>query len=93
MAAQTCIRTQHATLSGSTADSVTFSGKGTTLCVTNRHASNTLYFRLGDATAVAAADETYVVLPLTSKIITGGSFGSNVLSIVGTDNPYSAEIF
>lgn len=93
MAAQSCVRTQHATLSGGTADTITFSGEGNVLCVTNRHASNTMYFRFDGTAAVAAADETYVVLPLSSKTVTGGNFGSNTLSVIGTDNPYSVEIF
>jgi hypothetical protein len=56
MAAQTCILSQHATLSGTTADSVAFSGRGSALCVTNRDTTNTLYFTINGVTAVAAAN-------------------------------------
>lgn len=89
MTAQTCIMTQHATLSGTTADTVTFSGSGSSLCITNRDATNTLYFTMNGATAVAAADETYVVLPLQAKVV---RFNGNVISIVGNGGGYSAEI-
>lgn len=96
MAAQTAVNAQHATLSGSTADSVTFSGQGSTLAVTNRHASNVMYFKVigsGASAITAAADDTLVVLAGTTKTITAPCVGSLIVSIVGTDNPYSAEIF
>lgn len=93
MAAQTCIQAQHATLSGSTADSVTFSGVGTELCVTNRDSTNTLYFSVAaGVTAVAAADDTYVVLPLQSKTLAIPCMGNLVISVVANGGGYSAEI-
>jgi hypothetical protein len=91
MAAQTCKVAQHATLSGTTADSVAFSGTGGSLCVTNRDASVTLYFREDGTVAASAADDNYAVLPLQSKII--GHNLSATLSVVGSGNAYSAEIF
>ena len=97
MAAQTAINTQHATLTGTTADSITFSGNGSFLCVTNRDATNTLYFTFNGVTAVAAADETFVVLPLSSKTIGPGRFGGGggnaVVSVVANGGGYSAEIY
>jgi hypothetical protein len=45
MAQQTCIFSQHATLSSTTADTITFSGHGKSLAVTNRDSSVTLYFK------------------------------------------------
>jgi hypothetical protein len=94
MAAQTCVNTQHATLSGTTADSITFTGSGSSLCITNRDTTNTLYFRCDGTTAVAAADETYVVLPLQWKVLDGSKFGGNMsVSVVGNGGGYSAEIF
>jgi hypothetical protein len=68
---------------------VTASGGGAQVAVTNRDASVTLYFRADGTTAVAAADETYVVLPLQTKVISVGL--NRVLSIVGNGNAYSAE--
>jgi hypothetical protein len=93
MAAQTCKYAQHATLSGTTADSVTFTSAvdGGTVSVTNRDASNTLYFTVNGATAVALADETYAVLPLQSFGVSVGPTSALVLSIVGNGNAYSAH--
>jgi len=92
MAAQTCATAQHATLSGSTADSVTFTGNGNTLCVTNRAASASLYFRFDGTTAVADADDTYIVLAGQSKTLSG-HWGKPVISLVGSSNAYSVELF
>ena len=92
MANQSCAVAQHATLSGSTADLITFTGNGNTLCVTNRAASAPLYFRLDGTTAVGAADDTYVVPAGQSKILSG-HFGSPKVSIVGASNDYSVEIY
>lgn len=89
MAAQTCNRAQHATLSGTTADSVTFSAFGSEIAVTNRDASVTLYFRQDGTTAVSAADETYVVLPLQTKVV---PYQRGVVSVVGNGNAYSVEL-
>jgi len=91
MAAQTCVNAQHATLSTTTADSVTFSGTGANIAVTNRDASTTLYFRIDGTTAVSAADETFVVLPLQTKVISAA--GTKVISVVGNGNAYSAELW
>lgn len=91
MAAQTAIRTQHATLSGTTADSVTLSHtSGSELTVTNHDATTTLYFRQDGTTAVAAADETYHVLPLQTKTV---PFQGGVISVVGNGNVYSVETY
>lgn len=51
--AQTCAVAQHATFSTTTADTVAFTGTGSYLCVTNRDATNTVYFRVDGVTAVA----------------------------------------
>lgn len=93
MADQTCVNAQHATLSGTTADSVTFSGSGSDIAVTNRDSSVLLYFRVDGTTAVAAADETFVVLPLQTKILRRRPSGLAVVSIVGNGNSYSAELW
>ncbi len=93
MAAQALIRTQHATLSGTTADTLTFSGHGSTLAVTNHAASGgaNLYFRMDGTTAVSLADETFVVLPQQTKVVPWQARNSTV-SIVGSGNVYSAEL-
>lgn len=92
MAAQTAVVAQHATLSGTTADTVTFSGGGSTLCVTNRDSSVTLYFTISGTAAVSAADDTYVVLPLQAKVVPFSPTSVHTVSIVGNGNAYSAEI-
>lgn len=91
MAAQTCVNAQHATLSSTTADSVTFSGTGSEIAVTNRDTSTTLYFRVDATTAVAAADNTFAVLPLQTKVVRAA--GAKVISVVGNGNSYSAELW
>ena len=94
--AQTTAHTQHATLSTTTADSVTFTGVGKYLSVTNHAVSGeaNLYFRLDGTTAVSLADNTYVVLPGQAKVLGPGFFGpGTVVSIVGSGNVYSVEIF
>ena len=91
MAAQTCVKAQHATLSTTVADSVTFSGHGTTLAVTNNDATTTLYCRMDGVTAVSLADDTYEILPKQTKSFQ--IMGSPALSVVGSGNAYSAEIY
>ena len=88
MAAQTCAVTQHATLSTTVADTITFTSPGNSLCVTNHDTVQLLYFRFDGTTAVGAADDTYVVRPGQAKVI---PYGCASLSIVGSGNAYSAE--
>src|SRR5678815_4118395 len=101
MAAQTCVFAQHATLSGSTADSVTFSGRGSTLRVINKDSSNALYFTPGTlqsdgataVVAVGAADETFYVAPGQSLSIAVNPNRALKISIVGNGNAYGAEVW
>jgi hypothetical protein len=90
--AQTAVYVQSATLSTTTADTVTFSGHGKTLAVTNRDSTNTLYFTIdGTTTAVAAADECFAVLPLQTFTLSGGPVWP-VLSVVGSGGGYTMAI-
>lgn len=99
MASLTAATAKHATLSGTTADLVTFSpvhGDSVYLAhalrVTNHDASVLLYFNFNSATVpTSAADDTYVVRAGTSLEI---AFIGNVKTIrlVGNGNAYSAEI-
>lgn len=103
MAAQTAVLTQHATLSGTTVDSVALSGGPTEVSVLNHAAAGgaNLYVTYGFGTAVAsltdpvaAADETYVVVPggfitffepnKTRRAIVS-------VKIIGNGNAYSVE--
>jgi hypothetical protein len=94
MAATGGINATHDTLSGATADTVTMTGQGGSLAITNRDASVTLYFRFGSTAAVADADENFAVLPLQTKVLgVGTGDASIVISIVGNGNAYSVEVF
>lgn len=92
MAAQTCVHSQTATLTGTTADSITFSGTGGKLMVTNHHATELLFFRFDGTTAVGSADENYVCRP-GQTVELEGHWGRPVLSVVGNANPYTVSIF
>ena len=103
MAAVEGIYTCHATLSSTTADTVTLTADNLRgVEVLNRSGATTVYFTVGygtaaPATAVAAADETYAVpagqslyVPLAGP---GGfiASASTVLSVVGDGNAYSVH--
>jgi hypothetical protein len=90
MAAQTAVRAQHATLTTTAADAITFSGVGSKVRVTNHDATTSLYFRVDGTTAVSLADETFVVLPGQSREVFLGI--NRVVSVVGNGNVYSAEL-
>lgn len=98
MAAKTPARSVHATLSTTVADSVTwtagtgYQGPYNTVIIENRDASNVLYVRFDGTTAVAAADNTYVV-PASAFRIFSFPGGNSSLSVVGSGNAYSVEGF
>jgi len=94
MAAQTAKVSKTFTLSGATADTVAFSASGNSLAITN-HAGVNVSFRIDGTTAVADADETYLVLPGTTFVLNQGRFGagSPLVSIVGNGNKITAAIF
>jgi hypothetical protein len=94
MAAQTCGVAQHATLSGTTADSITFTGRGKSLAVQNKHATEYLYFRFDGTTAVGLADDNYSVAPGQTLVLADALFGGTMsLSVVGNANTYAVMIF
>jgi len=95
MAAVSGGMTAHATLTTTTADTVTLTGEGSYLAVTNHEASggDTVYFTINGATAVAAADENYVVLPQQTKVLGPGRFDAVSVSVVGNGGTYSVEIY
>jgi len=92
MAAQTCAVAQTATLSTTVADSITFTGKGNSLIVTNHDAAQNLFFRVDGTTAVGSADDNYVVRPGQTLVLTG-VFGGKPVSVVGSGNIYTVAIF
>lgn len=94
MAAVTGVKSAHATLTSTTADTVTLTGAGKYMRVANRHATEALWFRDDGTTAVAAADENYFVAPTQSVVLGPSKFGgSMVVSVVGNGNTYSVELF
>jgi hypothetical protein len=92
------INTCHATLSTTTADTVTLSGDNIRAVeVLNRSGSTTIYFTVNGATAVAEADETYAVpagQALVVPLAVGDGYvasANTVLSVVGNGNAYSVH--
>jgi hypothetical protein len=87
------IQTAHATLTTTTADTVTLTGQGVSLAVTNHDATEKLWFRIDGSTAVALADENFIVLPGTTKVLgVTTTAASAIVSVVGNGNVYSVEI-
>lgn len=94
MTAYSELRSKHATLSGTLADTVTLTGKWSYIEVINRDDEEDLWVSVdpdGAPTAASAgADDTLYVPPLGSKII---KYGDGVISVVGDGNAYSVEGF
>ena len=97
MAAHTCQNTQHATTAGATVDSVVIASYSQIIEVLHRGTADTLWFTVGPSVTattdpVAEADETYPVLPGTSRVVswpaTSGGVGACV-KILGNTTPYS----
>ena len=101
MAALTAANAKHATLATTVADSVTLTGTGRRVYVTNRAAAGgaNLHVTWGTTataanvtTPVANADDTLVVVPQATKVIDlGGSAGTVTVKVVGSANAYSVE--
>lgn len=99
MASLTAVVAKHATLSGTTADDITFSPVhgdsvhvARSLRVTNRAAAEDLYFNVNSATTpVAAADNVFYVKAGTSVSLNPGGL-VKLVRVVGNGNAYSVEI-
>lgn len=100
MAAVSGSRSCHATLTGTTADTVTLTGCEEYVEVVNHHATETIYFTYvwtedsnpAPTTAVALADETIAVLPGAASVFPARGPGIQ-LSVVGNGNIYSVQSF
>ncbi len=93
MASYSEITSKHATLTSTTADTVTITGKWPYVEIINRDATAPMYATAGPATAVtavAAADDTIYIPPGGSKVVRSYS---GVFSVVGNGNAYSVEGF
>lgn len=93
MASHTAVFAQHATLSGATADDITFSAtRKYSVRVTNHDATNLLYFNVNSSTVpTVGADDTFVVRPATSLVVTPGG-DVNLVRLVGNANAFGCEI-
>ena len=90
MAAVSGAITCHATLTGTTADTVTLTEDTEEVMVVNRHATEVLWVKVNGTTAVAAEDENYAV-PAGQILRLPGNFQNRPLSVVGNANPYSVQ--
>lgn len=96
MAAHTCQNTQHATTSGTTVDSVLLQSYSQVIEVAHRGSADTLWFTVGKTVAtttdpVAAADETYFVLPGTSRVVSWpvDAVATACVKVLGNTTDYS----
>jgi hypothetical protein len=93
MARPAGINTSHATLSTTVADTVALSGQGSTIAVTNRDASNTLYFALKGTNEVQTISLTAGAENDTFKLTWEGSESSAVtIPAGGFANVTAAQI-
>jgi hypothetical protein len=101
VASHTAVTAQHATLSGTTADTITLSGAVTHVDVLNRAAAggadmyaNISWYGATPTTPVAAADDLRIIAPggfVTFEYDGGGVDTSVVVQVVGNGNAYSVE--
>jgi hypothetical protein len=91
MATDSATRSVTNTLTTTTADTVTLTQGWEAIAVTNHDAADIVYFRMDGTTAVAEADNTYVVLPGKTVIVPGtpNSSGQHVVSVVGDGGKYT----
>lgn len=93
MAAYSEVRAKHATLSTTTADTVTLTAPLARVQIVNLDATTAMYATVSQtgatpATAVAAADDTYVI-PANGVLSLRTSATGFVTSVVGNGNAYS----
>lgn len=97
MAALTATIAKSATLSGTTQDTVSFSGAGHNIQVINRHAANGLWVKVGDTdpgALSAGADDTLFVPAASSIVLRARQFITPVVRLLGAstgNNPYTVQ--
>lgn len=93
MASHSVTRAKTATLSGTTADTITLTQGWPAVAITNHDVSDVVYFRMDGTTAVAAADNATPVLAGSSVIRMATINASNqiTVSIVGDGGTYTVE--
>ncbi len=89
MAAYTVARSKHATLVAATADSVTLSTDYQSAEVMNRATTGDIYFTVDGTTPVSAADNTLVVPPGGSLVVTlpSSGAGNDVVKLISAGTP------
>lgn len=97
MAALTAVLAKSATLSGTTQDTVSFSGAGHNIQVINRHAANGLWAKVGDTDpgALSAGGDDTVFIPAgQSLVIRARQHITPVVRLLGDStggNPYTVQ--
>lgn len=95
MAAYTDVRSKRATLSTTTADTVTLSAWDSyvKLLVTNESSDQLLSFTIDGSTPTQGSDDAYhVPAGKTLEVDLGTSSGSRVVTVVGNGNTYIVQI-
>lgn len=95
MASHSVARSVTATLTTTTADTVTLTQAWPAISVTNHDGATTLYFRQDGTTAVSEANGTTAVLPGNTVIAKSSprstASAQHVLSVVGNGNKFTVE--
>lgn len=97
MADHTAATAKSATLSGTTQDTVTFSGAGHNIQVFNRHAANGLWVKVGDTdpgALTAGADDTLFVPAAGSIVLRARQYITPVVRLLGDgagSNPFTVQ--
>jgi hypothetical protein len=93
MAALTAVKAKHATLSTTTADSITLSGRGEWVNIINHSLSERLTVTFGAAAApTASMDDAYVIPAGGSALFPYPGNASLVVRVVGNGNAYSVQL-
>lgn len=79
---------KHATLTGTTVDTVTLTTPGRRVEILNRSATEILSVTIDGSTPTALGDETYVV-PASQVLTLPVPLSGCVVKIIGNGNPYS----
>lgn len=90
MASYTVERSKHATLSGTTVDTITITGAHNEIEVFNRSGSADLYVTVDGKTPTSAGDNTDIVPAGTSLVVPApAGDGGTVVKILGNGNAYT----
>lgn len=88
MASLSAAKSKHATLSGTTVDTVTLTGGYEFVEILNRHATEILSVTTNGVTPTAAGDDTEVI-PGGGSVVLEFSGATAAVKIIGNGNAYS----